>query len=40
VTVIRTRFSAEGEAIEGHIIFLPNEEDFGKIARRCGLEGL
>lgn len=38
VTVIRTRFSAEGEAIEGHIIFLPDEDDFNKIARQFGLE--
>lgn len=38
VTVIRTEFSADGEAIEGHIIFLPNDDDFQKIARLLGLE--
>ncbi|MGB4431255.1 MAG: chemotaxis protein CheC [Limnochordia bacterium] len=38
VTVIRTRFSAEGEAIEGHILFLPDEDDFTKLARQFGLE--
>ena len=38
VTVIRTEFSADGEAIEGHIIFLPNDDDFIKIARLLGLE--
>jgi hypothetical protein len=40
VTVIRTKFSAEGEEIEGHIIFLPDEDDFRKIARQFGLEDL
>lgn len=40
VTVIRTQFSADGEDIEGHIIFLPDDEDFGKIARMLGLEEL
>lgn len=38
VTVIRTEFSADGKAIEGHIIFLPDDEDFKKIARSLGLE--
>lgn len=38
VTVIRTEFFADGEAIEGNIIFLPNQEDFDKIARILGLE--
>lgn len=38
VTVIRTEFFADGEAIEGHIIFLPNDDDFKKIARLLGLE--
>lgn len=38
VTVIRTRFSTEGESIEGHIIFLPDEDDFRKIGRQLGLE--
>lgn len=40
VTVIRTKFSAEGEEIEGHIIFLPDEDAFRKIARQFGLENL
>jgi chemotaxis protein CheC len=40
VTVIRTKFSAEGEEIEGHIIFLPDEDAFRKIARQFGLEDL
>lgn len=40
VTVIRTQFSADGEDIEGHIIFLPDDEDFSKIARMLGLEEL
>ncbi len=40
VTVIRTRFSTEGESIEGHIIFLPDEEAFAKIALQLGLEEL
>lgn len=38
VTVIRTEFFADGEAIEGNIIFLPDQEDFDKIARILGLE--
>ena len=38
VTVIRTEFFADGEAIEGNIIFLPDDEDFRKIARLLGLE--
>ncbi len=38
VTVIRTEFFADGEAIEGNIIFLPDDEDFQKIARLLGLE--
>lgn len=38
VTVIRTEFFADGEAIEGNIIFLPDDEDFKKIARLLGLE--
>lgn len=38
VTVIRTEFFADGEAIEGNIIFLPDEEDFKKIGRMLGLE--
>lgn len=37
VTVIRTEFSADGESIEGHIIFLPDDEDFNKIAGLLGL---
>jgi chemotaxis protein CheC len=37
VTVIRTRFSADGEDIEGHILFLPDNEDFEKVARLFGL---
>ena len=37
VTVIRTRFSADGEDIEGHILFLPDHEDFEKVARLFGL---
>mgnify|MGYP000896843709 CR=1 FL=1 len=40
VTVIRTEFFADGEAIEGNIIFLPDDEDFMKIARLLGLEEL
>ena len=36
VTVIRTRFSADGEDIEGHILFLPDHEDFEKVARLFG----
>jgi hypothetical protein len=35
--VIRTRFSADGEDIEGHILFLPDNEDFEKVARLFGL---
>lgn len=38
VTVIRTEFFADGEAIEGNIIFLPDDEDFKKIAHILGLE--
>ena len=38
VTIIRTDFYADGSAIEVHIIFLPDEEDFVKIARVMGLE--
>lgn len=38
VTVIRTEFFADGEAIEGNIIFLPDQEDFDKIAQILGLE--
>lgn len=37
VTVIRTQFFADGESIEGNIIFLPDDEDFSKIARMLGL---
>lgn len=40
VTLIKTDFFADGKAIEGHIMFLPNEEDFVKIARVLGLEEL
>ncbi|MCK9524701.1 MAG: chemotaxis protein CheC [Limnochordia bacterium] len=38
VTVIRTEFFADGESIEGHILFLPDDDDFGKIAHSLGLE--
>jgi len=38
VTVISTDFFAEGEAIKGNIIFLPNEDDFKKVAHILGLE--
>ena len=38
VTVIRTEFFADGEAIEGHILFLPDDDDFKQIARMLGLE--
>ncbi|MDI9442447.1 MAG: CheY-P-specific phosphatase CheC [Firmicutes bacterium] len=38
VTLIRTEFSAQGKAIEGNIIFLPDEEDFARVARILGLE--
>lgn len=38
VTLIRTDFFADGEAIEGNIIFLPDDEDFNKVARILGLE--
>src|SRR5690554_3492012 len=38
VTVIRTEFFADGESIEGNIIFLPDDDDFQKIARVLGLE--
>ncbi len=38
VTVIRTQFFADGESIEGNIIFLPDDDDFRKIARMFGLE--
>jgi chemotaxis protein CheC len=37
VTVIRTEFFADGKAIEGNIIFLPDQADFEKIARILGL---
>lgn len=37
-TLIRTQFFAKGKAIEGNIIFLPDEEDFKKVARILGLE--
>ncbi|NLL43102.1 MAG: CheY-P-specific phosphatase CheC [Firmicutes bacterium] len=37
VTVIRTEFFADGESIEGNIIFLPDDDDFKKIARVLGL---
>lgn len=40
VTVIRTEFFADGEAIEGNIIFLPDDDDFRKIAHLLGLEEL
>ncbi len=40
VTVIRTEFFADGESIEGNIIFLPDDDDFNKIARLLGLEEL
>lgn len=40
VTVIRTEFFADGESIEGNIIFLPDDDDFKKIARLLGLEEL
>lgn len=40
VTIIRTDFYADGSAIEGHIIFLPDGEDFVKIARVMGLEDM
>lgn len=38
VTLIRTEFFARGTTIEGNIIFLPDEEDFAKVARILGLE--
>ncbi|NLL47921.1 MAG: CheY-P-specific phosphatase CheC [Firmicutes bacterium] len=38
VTVIRTEFFADGESIEGHILFLPDDDDFRKIAHMLGLE--
>ena len=38
VTLIRTDFSAEGIAVEGNIILLPEEDEFKKIARVLGLE--
>lgn len=37
VTLIRTEFYADGESIEGNIIFLPDEDDFKKIAVLLGL---
>lgn len=37
VTLIRTKFFAKGQAIEGNIIFLPDDEDFAKVARILGL---
>lgn len=38
VTLIRTEFFARGQTIQGNIIFLPDEEDFAKVARILGLE--
>ncbi len=38
VTLIRTDFFAQGQTIKGNIIFLPDEEDFAKVARILGLE--
>ncbi|NLM53612.1 MAG: CheY-P-specific phosphatase CheC [Firmicutes bacterium] len=38
VTLIRTDFSAEGIAVEGNIILLPEEDEFKKITRVLGLE--
>ncbi len=38
VTLIRTEFFAQGQTIKGNIIFLPDEEDFAKVARILGLE--
>lgn len=38
VTVISTDFFADGEAIKGNIIFLPDEDDFNKVAHILGLE--
>lgn len=40
VTVIRTEFFADGKAIDGNIIFLPDDEDFKKIAAKLGMEDL
>ncbi len=38
ITLIKAQFSTNSIAIEGNIIFLPNEDDFQKIARILGLE--
>ena len=38
VTVIKTDFFTDEESLGGHIIFLPDEEDFEKIAVILGLE--
>ena len=40
VTIIRTDFSADGVAIDGHIVLLPDEEQFQKITAALGLEEL
>lgn len=37
VTLIRTDFYTDDVAIEGHIIFLPDEEDFNRIVRLLGI---
>ncbi len=38
ITLIKAQFAADATPIEGHILFLPNEEDFQKIAQALGLE--
>lgn len=40
VTLIKTDFFTEEISIEGNIIFLPNEEDFDRIAQILGMEGI
>lgn len=40
ITLIKTEFMTDSVAIGGHILFLPNEQDFQLIAHRLGLEEL
>lgn len=40
ITVVKTTFTIDSVDLEGHIIFLPEEEDFQKMTQAFGLEDL
>lgn len=38
ITLIKTMFTADGIEISGSILFLPSEQDFGRLAQSLGME--